>query len=122
MRRFICMFVAVATLMACEKEEEFACRLMELGAEQIGSTTATVYATVDATDYSQIGQMGFCIRRSGSESYEWYTTKTARSISYTFEDLTPQTTYEYAVFVMAVGDSWMLPSHKFITLAASEEP
>ena len=119
---FCVVSLAVAMLASCEKEEPFSCRLVDMEVEKVGSAGATLSATVHATNYEAIERMGFCVRRTGGDDYEWYNASRSRIISVDVSDLRPDTNYEYRVFVMAAGETWLLTEDTFRTLADSEEP
>ena len=114
------MFAIVATcvivLVACEKEEEFVCRLVDSQATDITTTTVTLEATINASDFSKVERVGFKL------GDEFYWAELGRLFSTTIERLKPGTAYTYSIIVYAAGDSWIFGGDQFTTLADGEEP
>ena len=71
MKRVFYIMTLLLVAIACEKEVNFACRVVECDVEHIAETSATITATVYASDYGAIEQMGFMVSRSGVEKYEY---------------------------------------------------
>ena len=122
MKRLFYAMMLLVVAVACEKEIEFTCRVVESEVEAVTETTVTLTATVNASDYSRIDRMGFMVARSGSENYEFYPAERGRVMELTIEELNPATNYNYRIFVMAVGETWSLEGGKFKTLSINEEP
>ena len=110
------LFVAVA----CEKEASFSCRVIEHGVEGVTETSATLSATVYASNYGAIDRMGFVLSTNGKD--EIYPSNIGRIVELEVEDLKPATAYEYSIIVYANGDSWLLEGGAFKTLSVNEEP
>ncbi len=114
----ILLFVAVA----CEKEVAFTCSVVDSEVTTISTDSATIEATVNASNYGTIERMGFMVARSGSEKYDMYPAEKGRIIEVIVEDLKPSTSYTYRIFVMAAGETWSLEGGKFTTLDVNEDP
>ncbi len=110
------LFVAVA----CEKEASFSCRVIEHGVEGVTETSATLTATVYASNYGAVDRMGFVLSTNGRD--EIYPSNIGRMIEVAVDDLKPATSYEYSIIIYANGDSWLLEGGSFKTLSVSEEP
>ena len=94
------MLVALCVAMfACERDEEFACGIVDMSADEVGTTAATLTAVVNCTDYGAVEAMGFMLSRSGSDDADWYPVSVGRSISLRVEGLRPATSYDYRVVV-----------------------
>ena len=113
---------SLATIVACSTEEPFACTLVDSEIVEVGTSYVSLSATINATDFGAIEQVGFMIARQGSDDFEWFPAKRGRVIDLRVEELKPTTSYEYRVFVRANGDSWTFKGEKFKTLAEGETP
>ena len=122
MRRLLIVFAILLFAVACEKEVAFTCSVVESEVTAISVNSATIEATVNASNYGAIERMGFMVARSGSEKYDMYHAEKGRIIEVVIEDLKPSTSYTYRIFVMAAGDTWSLEGGKFTTLDVNEEP
>ena len=122
MKRLLTAFFMLLFVVACERDVEFACRVVECEATAITTNGATLEATVNASDYAAIERMGFMVARSGSEDYDFYHAERGRMIEVVIEDLKPSTTYNFRVFVMAANDTWSLEGGSFKTLDVNDNP
>ena len=114
---------AVVMALACSNvEKTFTCSLHAIEVEKIGETSATLIATIDASDYSAIDQMGFMVSVAGEEKYDIYPVSNGRIIEYTLENLKANTAYDYRAYVRAAGESWLFESQTFKTLEPTPEP
>ena len=113
---------SLATIVACSTEEPFACTLVDSEIVEVGTNYVSLSATINATDFGAIEQVGFMIARQGSDDFEWFPAKRGRVIDLRVEELKPTTSYEYRVFVRDNGDSWTFTGEKFKTLAEGETP
>ena len=62
--RFLILSIvaAVVTALACNSEEKrFECSLLSTEVENIGENSARLVATINASDYAAIDQMGFMV-------------------------------------------------------------
>lgn len=114
--------LAIMLMAGCEKEVAFSCKVATSEVEAVTTTSVTLSAIVDATDYKQITRMGFALSRSGSDSYNYYDTDITRSIALTIDNLKPNTRYDCRVFVHTANDSWQLPIDGFMTSQQEEQP
>lgn len=108
---------AILTAIACNDEKPFSCTLLSTEVESIQTTSAKLIATVDASDYGAIDQMGFMVATEGSHNMELYPVECARIIELHIDNLEPKTTYNYNVFVRAEGKEWSFDGERFTTLA-----
>lgn len=118
------IIVAITTTIACNNNEEkaFECSLHSTEVERVYETSAKLIATIEASDYSSIEQMGFMVATAGSDSYEYYPTNIGRIIEILVEDLKPNTAYEYRTFVHAAGKTWLFDGKGFKTLEPTPDP
>ena len=112
------LFVAVA----CEKESAFTCRVVECDATNVTTNSVTLEATVYASNYGAIDQMGFMVTVKGQDKYEIYPVDKGRMVEVTIDELKPNVEYSYRILVRAVGDSWSLEGGTFRTLKEADEP
>ena len=112
------LFVAVA----CEKESAFTCRVVECDATNVTTNSVTLEATVYASNYGAIDQMGFMVTVKGQDKYEIYPVDKGRMVEVTIDELKPNVEYSYRILVRAVGDSWSLEGGTFSTLKEADEP
>ena len=112
------LFVAVA----CEKESAFTCRVVECDATNVTTNSVTLEATVYASNYGAIDQMGFMVTVKGQDKYEIYPVDKGRMVEVTIDELKPNVEYSYRILVRAVGDSWSLEGGTFRTLNEADEP
>lgn len=117
---YVALFVLFAV--ACDKDEPFSCSLVDISVESISSESATLMATINASDYGKIERMGFCLRRQGAAEYDWLNADISREVSLRVDGLKPATNYEYMLFVFAADDSWTFKQQSFRTLAVEEQP
>ena len=122
MRHLILFFASVIALIGCNKEEDFNCNVTDITAEAIGTIEVTLSATINATDFNAIEQVGFMVSRSGANNYDTYRAVRKRIIEVEIADLEPSTSYTYRVFVCADGETWLFEGGKFKTLEMGEEP
>ena len=120
MKRLFYIVVLLFVAVACEKEASFSCRVIEHGVEGVTETSATLSATVYASNYGAIDRMGFVLSTNGKD--EIYPSNIGRMIELEVDDLKPATAYEYSIIVYANGDSWLLEGGAFKTLSVNEEP
>ena len=123
--RFLILSIvaAVVTALACNSEEKtFECSLQSIEAENIGENSARLVATINASDYTSIDQMGFMVAVSDSENYELYPVSCSRIIEFTLEGLKANTTYKYRAFVRAAGETWVFDGEPFTTLETQPKP
>ena len=120
MKRLLYIVALLFVAVACEKEASFSCRVIEHGVEGVTETSATLSATVYASNYGAIDRMGFVLSTNGKD--EIYPSNIGRMIELEVEDLKPATAYEYSIIVYANGDSWLLEGGAFKTLSVNEEP
>ena len=52
---------SLATIVACSTEEPFACTLVDSEIVEVGTTYVSLSATINATDFGAIEQVGFMI-------------------------------------------------------------
>ncbi|MBO5882239.1 MAG: hypothetical protein J6Q21_03245, partial [Alistipes sp.] len=121
MRRIFYFVTLLLVAIACEKEVEFSCRVVESEVENITETSATLTATVHATDYSLINRIAFIVG-SNSDNMDIYPTNIGRMVELELDDLKPATAYQYNIVVYANGDSWILEGGNFATLSVNNEP
>ena len=122
MRRLLNVIAVLLFAVACQKEVVFTCRVVDSEATKITQTGVKLEATVHASDYAVIEEMGFMVARQGSDVYEAYPVENGRVLEVEIDDLKPNTSYTYRIFVRAVDDSWLLEGGTFKTLAENEEP
>jgi DNA/RNA endonuclease G (NUC1) len=120
MKRLFYIIMLLVVAVACEKEIAFTCRVIEHDVEKITETSATLTATVFASNYDAIDRMGFVVSVNGKD--EVYPTHIGRMIEVELTELNPATTYEYDIIIYANGDSWVLEGDKFKTLNTQDEP
>ena len=120
MKRLFYIIMLLVVAVACEKEIAFTCRVIEHDVEKITETSATLTATVFASNYDAIDRMGFVVSVNGKD--EVYPTHIGRMIEVELTELNPATTYEYDIIIYANGDSWVLEGDKFKTLNTRDEP
>ena len=120
MRRLLSIIAVLLFVVACEKEVAFSCRVIECDATNISTSGVTLEATVHASHYEAIDQMGFLVAVKGQDKYELYTADKGRLIEATIDDLKPGKSYEYRILVRAAGDSWSLEGGQFKTLKESD--
>ena len=118
---FAICFLAMAIVTSCSNETPFSCSLVETDVEKVGTTEVTLTATINASNFDAIEQVGFMVSRSGGEKYDWYSAEKGRVITLTIKELKPSTPYTYNVFVRAEGDSWTFKGTEFKTLG-NESP
>ena len=107
---------------ACEKEVNFTCRVVDSEATVLSQTSVRLEATINASNYGSVERVGFMVARSGSENYDFHYAEKGRVIEVVVEELKPATSYTYRIFVMAAGDTWNLEGGSFKTLSNNEEP
>ena len=120
MKRLFYIIMLLVVAVACEKEIAFTCRVIEHDVEKITETSATLTATVFASNYDAIDRIGFVVSVNGKD--EVYPTNIGRMIEVELTELNPATTYEYDIIIYANGDSWVLEGDKFKTLNTQDEP
>ena len=108
MKRLFYIATLLLVAIACEKEVEFTCRVVESEVENITETSATLTATVHASDYALINRIAFMVGVN-SDDMDVYPTNIGRMVELELDDLKPATTYLYNIVVYANGDSWVLP-------------
>ena len=113
---------AIIAMVACQKEEEFVCSVAECSVERVETTSVVLSATINASNYEAIERVGFMLSRSGADNYEHYPAPKGRIIGLRIDELKPSTTYDFKIFVMAAGETWLFEGDKFKTLAEGEEP
>ena len=117
------ILATIITAIACDIEQKpFQCSLNSIEVENIGLNSAKLIATIDASRYDDIDQMGFMIAPAGSDNYDLYATNISRIIELRIEDLKPNTAYDYRAFVRAVGETWVFEGTTFKTLEPTPEP
>ena len=114
---------AIFTAIACNDEQEaFTCSLNSIEVENIGETSAKLIATINASDYATIDQMGFMVALSGNDNYELYPVSKSRLIELELENLKPNTSYDCRAFVRAVGETWLFEIETFKTHDVQQTP
>ena len=117
------ILATIITAIACDIEQKpFQCSLNSIEVENIGLNSAKLIATIDASRYDDIDQMGFMIAPAGSDNYDLYATNISRIIELRIEDLKPNTAYDYRAYVRAVGETWVFEGTTFKTLEPTPEP
>ncbi|MBR5594823.1 MAG: DNA/RNA non-specific endonuclease [Alistipes sp.] len=117
------IIAAIFTAVACNDEQEaFTCSLNSIEVESIGETSAKLIATINASDYATIDQMGFMVALSGNDNYELYPVSKSRLIELELEDLKPNTSYDCRAFVRAVGETWLFEIETFKTRDVQQTP
>jgi hypothetical protein len=101
-------------------EGEFGCSQLSYEVESITTTSATLIATIDSSDYKAIDQMGFMVAVGDSTDFDLYPTAISRIIELKLDDLTPNTEYTFKSFVRAKGEEWQFECGKFTTLSEPE--
>ena len=91
MKKFYYAIIATLTLgsliAACEEEtQQFACNVVEMEATEVTQTSATLTATVNATDYAAIDRMGFGIRSDKEAEFEFSAGNISRIITLNVSD------------------------------------
>ncbi|MBO7311305.1 MAG: hypothetical protein J6U82_00660, partial [Alistipes sp.] len=98
---------ALCSLFACnEWEGEFGCSQLSYEVESITTTSVTLIATIDSSDYKAIDQMGFMVAVGDSTDFDLYPTAISRIIELKLDDQTPNTEYTFKSFVRAKGEEW----------------
>ncbi|MBO7263656.1 MAG: DNA/RNA non-specific endonuclease [Alistipes sp.] len=116
------IIAGIITALACSEEKTFECSLHSIEVENIAETSATLIATINASDYNDIDQMGFMVAIAGDDKYDIYPVSNGRIIEYTLENLTPNTAYDYRAYVRAMGETWLFEGETFKTLEPEPEP
>ena len=117
------IIAAIFTAVSCNDEQgTFTCSLDSIEVENIGETSAKLIATINASDYAAIDQMGFMVALSGNDNYELYPASKSRLIELQLEGLKPNTSYDCRAFVRAVGETWLFEIETFKTREAEQTP
>ncbi|MBO7189362.1 MAG: DNA/RNA non-specific endonuclease [Alistipes sp.] len=116
------IIAGIITALACSEEKTFECSLHSIEVENIGETSATLIATINASDYNGIDQMGFMVAIAGDDQYDIYPVSNGRIIELRLEELTPNTAYDYRAYVRAMGETWLFEGETFKTLEPEPEP
>lgn len=116
MRRLLTLIAVVLIGVACEKEEDFVCKVVDSEATNITTTSVTLEATINASHFDAIDRVGFML----GDEFHW--AELGRVFTCVVEGLKPNTMYDYQVVVYAVGDSWLMEGGSFTTLAEGETP
>ena len=119
MRHLLLTICSVALLIAtsCSNESPLVVSLVESDVESVETNEVTLTATINASNFGAIDQVGFMVARSGSENFDWHSAEMGRMISLTIGELTPSTPYVYKVFVRGEGKSWIFNGGDFKTLS-----
>lgn len=119
MRNLLLTICSVALLIAtsCSNDSPLVVSLVESDVESVETNKVTLTATINASNFGAIDQVGFMVARSGSENFDWHSAEMGRMISLTIDELTPSTPYVYKVFVRGEGKSWIFNGGDFKTLS-----
>ena len=116
MRRFFAIVALLLLGIACDKDEAFTCKVVDSEATNITQTTATLEATINASDFGKVERVGFMV------GDDFYRAELGRVFSVVVDGLKPNTEYEYRIMIYALGDVWNKEGGKFRTLSEGEEP
>ena len=116
MRRFFAIVALLLLGIACDKDEAFTCKVVDSEATDITQTTATLEATINASDFGKVERVGFMV------GDDFYKAELGRVFSVVVDGLKPNTEYEYRIMIYALGDVWNKEGGKFRTLSEGEEP
>ena len=110
----------IASFACKEYEGEFGCTMLSYEVESITTSAATLVATIDASNYKDIDQIGFMVAEGDNSDFDIYPTNISRIIELRLEELTPDTEYSFKSYVRANGEEWKFECGKFRTLALPE--
>ena len=109
MRKLLTLLIVALIGVACDKEEDFVCRIVDSEATNITTTAVTLEATINASDFSKVERVGFMVDN------EFHRAELGRVFSVDIDGLKPNRTYEYRVVVYAVGDVRAKPLRQVVT-------
>ena len=108
MRRFFAIVALLLLGTACDKDEAFTCKVVDSEATNITQTTATLEATINASDFGKVERVGFMV------GDDFYKAELGRVFSVVVDGLKPNTEYEYRIMIYALGDVWNKEGSGFI--------